>query len=161
MASSQFCSRENIDKVVQSSHMHNFSLVIYLNFLPFITIFSVSGLKFYVFFKKHQWKARSFWYFSCFAQLPHLCFTLTIPLFKVGWCLELTSVKSWAVFNTSKDWVLGMHSLRTCSYWWALFHLSQMVHKILQNVCKFCVSTFQARDEFRPIIVSLNCKYIL
>lgn len=51
MASSQFCSRENIDKVVQSSHMHNFSLVIYLNFLPFIIIFSVSGLKFYVFLK--------------------------------------------------------------------------------------------------------------
>lgn len=49
MASSQFSSRENIDKVLQSSHMHSFSLVIYLNFLPFITIFSVSELKFSIF----------------------------------------------------------------------------------------------------------------
>lgn len=50
MASSQFSSGENTDKVVQSSYMPNFSLVIYLNSLPFITIFSVNGLKFPVVF---------------------------------------------------------------------------------------------------------------
>lgn len=55
MASSQFSSGENTDKVVQSSYMPNFSLVIYLNSLPFITIFSVNGLKFpVVFFFLHQ-----------------------------------------------------------------------------------------------------------
>lgn len=50
MASSQLSSGENTDKVVQSSYMPNFSFVIYLNSLPFITIFSVTGLKFPVVF---------------------------------------------------------------------------------------------------------------
>lgn len=50
MASSQLSSGENTDKVVQSSYMPNFSLVIFLNSLPFITIFSVNGLKFPVVF---------------------------------------------------------------------------------------------------------------
>lgn len=81
--------------------------------------------------------------------------------FKLGWCLEPNSVKSWAVFNTSKDWGVGMYSLRTCIYWQALFHLSSIVHKVFWHVCKLCVSAFQTRGEFKHITAFLNCIYVL
>lgn len=96
-----------------------------------------------------------------FCKMPHLCFTLPTPFLKLGWCLEPNSVKSWAIFNTSEDWAPGMYSLRTCICWQALIHLSSIVHKVFRHVCKFCVSTFQTRDEFKHITAFLNCIYIL
>lgn len=90
MASSQFCSRENIDKVVQSSHMHNFSLVIYLNFLPFITIFSVSGLKLYVFFKNTNERPDLFDTFLVLHNY-HICALLSRYLF-LRWVDALSSL---------------------------------------------------------------------
>lgn len=95
MASSQFSSRENTDKMVQSSYVHNFSLVIYLNSLPFITIFSVTGLKFPVvcfvlFFFNANEKLNLFGTFLVLHNY-HICASLSRSLF-LRWVDALSSL---------------------------------------------------------------------